>query len=111
VACAADRAERGQILDEFAIKARLHRAMRPKFFELRPDLIIVYSCNVAQFAEPFSGVPRIMDFGDLDSLKWRQYAKRTSMPLNWIYAIEARRLLGYERHCDGAGRLDSFRGE
>jgi sugar transferase (PEP-CTERM/EpsH1 system associated) len=75
----------------------LHTAIRDKFDELRPDLIIVYSCNVAQFAERFSQVPRIMQFGDLDSLKWRQYADRSKIPLKWIYAIEQRRLLAYER--------------
>jgi hypothetical protein len=52
---------------------------------------------MAQFAEDFPDVPRIMHFGDLDSLKWRQYAERSSMPLNWVYAIEEQRLLGYER--------------
>jgi sugar transferase (PEP-CTERM/EpsH1 system associated) len=46
----------------------------------------------------FPDVPRVMHFGDLDSLKWRQYAERSSIPLNWIYAVEAQRLLGYERH-------------
>ena len=71
---------------------------RKDIAELRPDLIIVYSCNMAQFAEHFPDVPRIMHFGDLNSLKWRQYAERSSMPLNWIYAIEEQRLLGYERH-------------
>jgi sugar transferase (PEP-CTERM/EpsH1 system associated) len=77
---------------------KLHDAIQEKFAELRPDLIIVYSCNMAQFAEHFPDVPRIMHFGDLDSLKWRQYAERSSMPLNWIYALEEQRLLGYERH-------------
>lgn len=89
----------GQPLSVAALnEARLHDAIQKKFTELRPDLIIVYSCNMAQFAEHFPDVPRIMHFGDLDSLKWLQYAERSSMPLNWIYAIEARRLLGYERH-------------
>ena len=69
-------------------ETKLHDAIQEKFAELRPDLIIVYSCNMAQFAEHFREVPRIMHFGDLDSLKWRQYAKRSSMPLNWIYALE-----------------------
>jgi polysaccharide biosynthesis protein PslH len=78
--------------------AKLHTAIRGKFEELRPDLIIVYSCNVAQFAEPFPLVPRIMQFGDLDSLKWRQYAGRSMIPLKWIYVTEAQRLLAYERH-------------
>ena len=54
-------------------ETRLHHAIRQKFDELHPDLIIVYSCNMAQFAEHFPQVPRIMEFGDLDSLKWRQY--------------------------------------
>ena len=78
-------------------EAKLHAAIRRKFDELRPDLIIVYSCNVAQFAEHFPQVPRIMQFGDLDSLKWRQYAERSRIPLKWIYAIEEKRLLAYER--------------
>ena len=89
----------GQPLSVAALnEAKLHNAIQKRFAELRPELIIVYSCNMAQFAEHFPNVPRIMHFGDLDSLKWLQYAERSSMPLNWIYAIEARRLLGYERH-------------
>jgi len=76
---------------------KLHAVIRQKFDELHPDLIIVYSCNVAQFAEHFEYVPRIMLFGDLDSLKWRQYAARSRWPLKWIYAIEEQRLLAYER--------------
>lgn len=79
-------------------EAKLHAAIREKFDELRPDLIIVYSCNVAQFAEHFPRVPRIMQFGDLDSLKWRQYAERSRIPLKWIYRLEEKRFLAYERY-------------
>jgi sugar transferase (PEP-CTERM/EpsH1 system associated) len=79
-------------------ETKLHDAIHRKFAELRPDLIIVYSCNMAQFAEDFHDVPRIMHFGDLDSLKWGQFAERSRTPLKWIYATEERRLLGYERH-------------
>jgi polysaccharide biosynthesis protein PslH len=74
----------------------LHQAIIRKYDELQPDLIIVYSCNVAQYAEHFAGVPRIMQFHDLDSLKWAQYAERSSIPAGWIYRIEAKRLLAYE---------------
>jgi len=77
--------------------AELHQAIISKYDELRPDLVIVYSCNVAQYAEHFAGVPRIMQFHDLDSLKWAQYAERSKFPLKWIYAIEAKRLVAYER--------------
>ena len=76
----------------------LHRAIEQKFETMQPDLIIVYSGNVAQYAEPFAQVPRIMQFSDLDSLKWGQYAARTRAPMKWIYATEQRRLLAYEQH-------------
>ncbi|MGC1890683.1 MAG: hypothetical protein WA709_32160, partial [Stellaceae bacterium] len=77
----------GQPLSVAALnEAKLHAAIQKKFTELRPDLIIVYSCNMAQFAEDFPDVPRIIHFGDLDSLKWRQFAERSSTPLKWIYA-------------------------
>ncbi|MGC1887055.1 MAG: hypothetical protein WA709_13320, partial [Stellaceae bacterium] len=69
----------GQPLSVAALnETKLHDAIRRKFAELRPDLIIVYSCNMAQFAEDFPDVPRIIHFGDLDSLKWRQFAERSS---------------------------------
>ncbi len=75
----------------------LHLAIRAKFKELKPDIVIVYSCNVAQYAEHFPGVPRVMQFCDLDSLKWAQYAQRARWPMSWVYALEHRRLLAYER--------------
>ena len=75
----------------------LHAAIKRKFIELKPDLIMVYSCNVAQFADHFPQVPRIMQFAELDSSRWGQYAKRSAIPLRWIYAIEQRRFFAYER--------------
>lgn len=79
-------------------EARLHAIIQRRFAELRPDLIIVYSSNMAQFAESFAGAPRIMQFADLDSRKWHDYAARSPPPMRWVYALEARRLLRYERH-------------
>jgi sugar transferase (PEP-CTERM/EpsH1 system associated) len=79
-------------------EAGLHAAIKQKYDALAPDLILVYSSNVAQFAEHFPLAPRIMQFGDLDSLKWRQYAERSPVPMKWVYAAEERRLLAYERH-------------
>jgi sugar transferase (PEP-CTERM/EpsH1 system associated) len=84
-------------LDETA----LHQAIIRRYDEGRPDLIIVFSCNVAQYAEHFSAVPRIMQFHDLDSQKWVQFAKRTRIPLKWVYQTEAKRLLAYERRIAG----------
>ena len=79
-------------------ETRLHYAIRQKFAELRPDLIMVYSCNVAQYAEHFPEVPRIMQFAELDSSRWGQFALRSRSPLRWVYAIEQRRFFAYERH-------------
>jgi sugar transferase (PEP-CTERM/EpsH1 system associated) len=78
-------------------EARLHDAIIRKYDEARPDLIIIFSCNVAQYAEHFAGVPRIMQFHDLDYLKWVQFAAFKNIALKWIYQIEAKRLLAYER--------------
>lgn len=78
-------------------ESRLHANVRRAAAALKPDLVIVFSSNVAQYAEDFSGTPRIMHFADLDSMKWRAYASRSAPPMRWLYALEARRLLAYER--------------
>jgi sugar transferase (PEP-CTERM/EpsH1 system associated) len=39
-----------------------------------------------------------MDFVDVDSDKWAQYAKYARFPKSWIYALEGRRLADYERN-------------
>src|SRR5262249_58996672 len=75
----------------------LHDAVARAHANLRPDVIIVYSSNVAQFVEPFAATVRIMRFADLDSLQWSRYAAQILPPMRWIYAIEGRRLLAYER--------------
>jgi polysaccharide biosynthesis protein PslH len=75
----------------------LHNEIREQFAALKPDLIMVYSCNVAQYAEEFPQVPRLMQFAELDSSRWGQYAKRSPIPLRWIYAIEQQRFFAYEQ--------------
>lgn len=40
----------------------------------------------------------IMDFCDVDSRKWDQYAQRTRFPLKMIYRIEHNRLFAYEKY-------------
>lgn len=78
-------------------EAALHQAIRRQFDALRPDLIIVFSCNMAQYAEHFAGMPRVAQFQERDSLKWAQYAEHSRVPFRWIYRVEAHRLLSYER--------------
>ena len=82
----------------FFSEPKLHSIIRRKFRELSPDVIFVYSSNVAQFAEHFPHTPRIMQFGDLDSLKFQRYSQCFKLPKRWLYALEAKRLLRHERH-------------
>lgn len=79
-------------------EAALHKAIIGKYSQLPPDLVYAFSCNMAQYAEHFAGVPRIAQFQERDSLKWAQYAKHSRIPFRWIYRLEAKRLLAYERH-------------
>lgn len=59
--------------------------------------VVACSSGVAQFAPAGSGLRRIMDFVDVDSEKWRQYAKAVAGPARFIYAREARALARFER--------------
>jgi sugar transferase (PEP-CTERM/EpsH1 system associated) len=68
--------------------------------------IVVFSSSMAQYAEAYPQARRVVDFCDVDSDKWRQYADKKSWPMNWLYRHEARQLLAYERkvarECDAA---------
>lgn len=77
---------------------RLHEQVAKRMRREHFDVILVYSSGMAQFVEPYSDVPRIMQFADLDSLKWRQYADNSSIPRSWIFRREFHRLLEYERN-------------
>jgi sugar transferase (PEP-CTERM/EpsH1 system associated) len=50
---------------------------------------------MAQYARPL-GLPVVMDFVDVDSDKWRQYAERGRPPMSWLYRSESRRLQAAE---------------
>ena len=66
---------------------------------VRPDAVFLYSSAVAQYLDgvDLRGAPVVMDFVDVDSDKWRQYATEAKPPMKWIYAREAKRLLAYDR--------------
>lgn len=60
--------------------------------------VLVFSSPMAQYAMNVQGARRVIDFVDIDSDKWRQYAEKKKRPMSWLYAHEARQLLDYERH-------------
>jgi len=61
------------------------------------DKVLAYSSAMARFVVDRPGVRRIMDFVDIDSDKWRQYAPTKPWPLSWLYRREGERLLAWER--------------
>ncbi len=63
------------------------------------DNILIFSSAMAQYvhAERFIQKNKIIDFVDVDSDKWRQYAEKKRWPMNWVYRREAKQLLDYER--------------
>jgi len=62
------------------------------------DTVVVFSSAMAQYIENKQRLPVLIDFVDVDSAKWSQYAHQHRWPLSWIYRREGRRLLAYERH-------------
>ncbi|MFQ5564173.1 MAG: TIGR03087 family PEP-CTERM/XrtA system glycosyltransferase [Parvularculaceae bacterium] len=51
---------------------------------------IAFSSAMAPYLEEaVEGRPRIVDFCDADSMKWRQYAARAKGPMRFVYAREA----------------------
>jgi sugar transferase (PEP-CTERM/EpsH1 system associated) len=67
------------------------------------DGVLVFSSSMAQYATAFQ-VPLLVDFVDVDSAKWTEYASAHRWPMSWLYRREGRQLLGYERHV--AARAD-----
>ena len=58
---------------------------------------IGYSSSMAQYLMPHTQLLRVLDFVDIDSDKWRQYADKKSGPMRWVYRREARMLFDVER--------------
>ena len=77
-----------------------HRGMQRKIDRLiakhKYSRIFVFSGQMAQYI-PAKLLPRtVVDFCDVDSHKWDNYADRLPFYLAWIYRLEARRLLAFE---------------
>lgn len=72
----------------------------------RPARIFFFSSAMAQFdpQTPYAA-RRVIDFVDVDSQKWTEYADKQRWPLSWIYAREGRTLLRFER--ETARRMDA----
>ena len=62
-----------------------------------PELAVCFSSGVAPFVMEHAEVRRVMDFVDVDSDKWNQYARAHRGLASVIYGREARLLAKWER--------------
>lgn len=74
------------------------------------DAVVVFSSTMAQYATGLAalGVPMLVDFVDVDSAKWTDYAPQHRWPLSWLYRREGRALLAYEQDVADRARCSFF---
>lgn len=97
--------------------SKLHDRVKQRLTRERFDLVLVHCAFVAQYVHDWRGGVKLLDFGDLDSEKWAEYASHHSLPLSIGYALEAWKLRRYEQwlatqfhHCTFTtrGERDAF---
>ena len=71
-------------------------------------LAFAYSSPMAQYVLGLPGVRCFVDFVDMDSAKWGDYALRRKWPAAALYEREARRLLAYEREVAAGAEASIF---
>lgn len=93
---------------------KLKKLVKEKVESENFDVIFIYSSSMAQYALGINGIPKIMDFIDVDSDKWGQYAQYAKFPQKIIYKVEQRRLKRYEEiiansveHCIVTSKIEA----
>jgi sugar transferase (PEP-CTERM/EpsH1 system associated) len=81
----------------FFHSSRLQRTINRLLREQKFDLIFVHCSSVAHYVDRVQGIPKILDFGDMDSQKWLEYVQHKPVPLSWGYWWEGRRVLADEK--------------
>ena len=74
------------------LKSWVDRTVR----EQRIDTALVFSGAMAQYANALPELRTLVDFVDVDSAKWTQYAQSRRWPSSWLYRREGERLLAFE---------------
>lgn len=72
---------------------RLKNKVRQWTKEVRFDAVVLFCSSMAQYLIPeLDGIPVLLDFVDVDSEKWLQYADIAPLPKRWLFQTEGRRL-------------------
>jgi sugar transferase (PEP-CTERM/EpsH1 system associated) len=75
------------------LKARIDAVLGDVSF----NLILVHCAFVAQYVDGVHRIPKILDFGDMDSQKWLDYSRTRRFPLSIGYYVEGVKLRRMER--------------
>ena len=76
--------------------ASLHRWVAQVAAQEHIDAAVVFSSSMAQYTDGLQ-IPTLVDFVDVDSAKWTEYAGHHRWPMSWLYRREGEQLLAYER--------------
>jgi sugar transferase (PEP-CTERM/EpsH1 system associated) len=74
----------------------LRRRVERRAGEERMDVHLAHSVAMAQYVDHDRETPRLLDFVDADSEKWRSYGRTLPFPSSTVYGLEAERLAAYE---------------
>jgi sugar transferase (PEP-CTERM/EpsH1 system associated) len=77
--------------------AGLHRFVADTVRTRRVDTAVVFCAAMAQYVTRVPALRMLIDFVDVDSAKWSDYAQARRWPLSWLYRREAQTLLAFER--------------
>jgi sugar transferase (PEP-CTERM/EpsH1 system associated) len=85
------------------------RALQAEVDRIAPlvDVAYAFSSSMGAFLLPHK-LPWIMHFAELDSDKWRQYARKKGFPMRYVYEREWLTLLVFERKLAAASRTNVF---
>ena len=75
-----------------------------------PDAVLIFSGVMGRFVKDRipPHVPVVFDAEDVDSEKWRSYARSRAWPVSWLYTREADKLLAYEREMAASTQVSLF---
>ena len=78
--------------------ARMTRWVEHVIDRHRIRRVVVFSSPMAQYVNELDDVDRLIDFVDVDSDKWKQYAEAGGKATAWLYRRESEKLLEFERY-------------
>ncbi len=97
----------------------LKRRIDERLARERFDLVFVHCSSVAPYVAGVTGIPKILDFGDMDSQKWLIYRRFKPFPLSLGYWLEGHKMMRAEKAlarrfdlctCTTRAELETLRG-